>query len=204
MTVAATRRPRDQDRQSPNPLTDTLAIVKDISKMPEADPKSVVLWGDSSGGCLALEVAGQTSLCAIVLMEPDMTLFCEMITKDVRFPAIVEKPEQYWTKEVEERTRKKIEKINCPILFAHGDQHPSPKLNNQFLIPKLKEAKKKVEVILYKDEPHGFSRGTGTPHAEKKFFEDSHSFFLKHLATRPTALDSSLIKESPVRRSKPK
>jgi len=202
MTVAATRRPRNPDPQMQ--LTDCLAIIETIGKMPETDRQSVVLWGDSSGGCLALEVAGETPLCALVLHEPDMTLFSGMITRNARFPDIVRNPEQYWTKEVEERTGKKIQNIHCPILIAHGDQHPTPKLNNQFLIPKLQEAQKQVVVILYENEPHGFSHGTGTPQAEKKFFEDSQSFLQKYLTTRPTALDGSLIKASSIERSRPK
>jgi acetyl esterase/lipase len=84
-------------------------------------------------------------------------------------------------------------------LIAHGDQHPINKINNEIIIPELKEAQKKLEVILYPGQPHGFYNGhSPTAEAGQKFFEDCRAFFQRHLPTPPAPLDEKLIQRVPV------
>jgi len=79
-------------------------------------------------------------------------------------------------------------------LIAEGDKHPIKKINDEIIVPALKEVKKTVEVILYPGEPHGFSHGSGSPAAADKFFRDSDGFFRRYLRTQPTPPDPSLVK----------
>jgi dienelactone hydrolase len=74
VTVEATFRSRRQNPQTRDALIDCLAIIEHVKKLPEVDPKSVVLVGGSGGGSLALELAGETELCAIAAGEPASVL----------------------------------------------------------------------------------------------------------------------------------
>ncbi len=110
-------------------------------------------------------------------------------------------PKRFYTPELQRRTRDKIAKITCPILIAHGDQHPINKFNDEILIPELKKADKKLEVILYPGQPHTFYfGGKETAEASRKAFEDTHAFFKRHLKTQSVPLEESLVKQVPVGR----
>lgn len=212
ITVSATFRSRRHDPLTEDALRDCLAIVAYVKQMPGVDPLSVVIWGDSGGGSLALEVAGEATLCAIAVQEPASVLLTGMFSKeniggeppfDVnRGRQIMADPRRFYTPELQERTRTKIRKIGCPVFIAYGDVHPINKINHEIVIPELQRAKKSLEVILYPGEKHGFSRH-GTPQATLKFFRDCDTFFRKYLATQPVALDQDLVEDVPVERDKP-
>jgi dipeptidyl aminopeptidase/acylaminoacyl peptidase len=207
VTVAATFRTRAQDPLTSEALLDCLAVLEQVKKMPEVDPKSVVVWGDSGGGSLALELAGEAPLCAVAAQEPATVLFTGMYSKEnlgglPPFTAasgqhIMQNPKKYYTPELQKLTREKVRKISCPVFIAHGNVHPINKINNEIFIPELKEAGKRVEVILYPGEKHGFSH-SGTPKATQKFFEDCYAFFKRHLPTQPAPLEATLIQQVPV------
>jgi dipeptidyl aminopeptidase/acylaminoacyl peptidase len=207
VVVDATFRSRGQDPLTADALTDCLAIVGHVKAMPEVDPKCVV-WGDSGGGSLALELAGETLLCAVAAQEPATVLFTGMYTKENLGGGppfrpdsgrhIMNDPKRFFTPDVQQRTREKVGKIQCPVFIAHSNKHPINKINNEIIVPELKAAGKTVDVILYPGEPHGFSHGAGTPQAARKFFEDCHTFFRRHLRTQPTPLDESLVTRVPI------
>src|SRR5207248_915176 len=102
--------------------------------MPEVDLKSVVVWGDSGGGSLVLEIAGETSVAAVVAQEPATVLFSGMYTKESlggKPPftsssgsghAIMADPKKYYTPELQKFTRAKIKKMNAEQLQAMIDQ----------------------------------------------------------------------------------
>jgi dienelactone hydrolase len=208
VTAAATFRSRQADPQSAKTLWDCLAVIEAVKKMPEVDAKSVALWGISGGGSLALECAGETQLAASAVEEPATVLFMGMMTAERNFGTdgfkdMMRDPKRLYTPELQGFTRKKVQKIGCPVLIAHGDQHPINKANDEVFIPELKAAKKDFETILYRGEWHGFTGGNGSPEAEKKFFEDCQAFFAKYLATQPAALDPALLRDVPARRDRP-
>ena len=68
--LVPTYRSRDVDPQSPVSLADCLAAVEHTRRLPYVDPKSIVVYGCSGGGDLALEVAAATDICAIIPEEP--------------------------------------------------------------------------------------------------------------------------------------
>lgn len=202
VTVHATFRSRKEDPQTRAALVDCLAIIEQVKQMPEVDPKSIVLFGGSGGGSLALELAGETELAAIAAGEPATVLFAGLLTKENQnLPQIMADPRRFYTPDLQKYTQAKIRRINCPVLIVQGDVHPINKINNEIIIPELKAAGKRLEVILYPGQPHGFYfGGNGAPEAGQKCFDDSHAFFKRHLATQPRPLEESLVKRVPVDR----
>ncbi|MGH7126966.1 MAG: alpha/beta hydrolase family protein [Planctomycetaceae bacterium] len=206
MTVCATFRSRREDPQTRDALVDCLAIIEFVKRRPEVDAKSVVVFGGSGGGSLALELAGETELCAVAAGEPASVLFTGMMTQGDNRPALqkmMDDPKAHYTPELRKFTREKIQKIACPVLIVHGDQHPINKINHEIVIPELKAAGKTLEVIAYPGQPHGFYYGrNGSPEAGKKCFEDSHAFFKRHLSTQPRPVDDSLVEHVPIARKR--
>jgi acetyl esterase/lipase len=160
VVVAPTFRTRAQDPQTTDALADCMAVVDYVKALAMVDPKSVVVWGDSGGGSLALEIAGETSVCAIAAQEPATVLFTGMYTKESlggrppftsssgAGPAIMSDPRRYYTPELQKFTREKIARISCPVFIAYGNVSRINKINNEIIIPELKAAGKVVEAIL--------------------------------------------------------
>ncbi len=205
VTVEAIFRGRSDDPQAKDALIDCLAIIEHVKKMPDVDPGSVLALGHSGGGSLALELAGEAELCAIVTGEPASIIFTGMYNRQTRRrtrrDALMEDPRRHYTPDVREFTREKIGRIACPVLIVHGDQHPINKINREIIIPELEAARKKVEVILYPGQPHNFVFGqAGSPEATRKCFDDCHAFFKRYLPTQPAPLDATLLRQVPASR----
>jgi acetyl esterase/lipase len=206
-----TYRSRDHDPQSRVSLEDCLAAVQYLRKLPAVDATSIAAYGCSGGGDLALELAAATDLAAIVPEEPATVLFTGIF--NARFPKsgerhtpadaapISEEPKRYYTSEYQELTREKIARIRCPILIVQGDRHAINRFNAEVLIPELRAAGKKLEVITYPGEPHCFGFDLrGSAAANLKMFRDADAFLRRHLPVKPQALDRSLVREAPVER----
>src|SRR5688572_24993390 len=113
------RRGSKRDPQSPESVNDILAVVEHLKRMPEVDPKSIVVFGNSGGSSFALDLATETEICAIGAGEPASVLFTGMFSRENRdLKQIMEEPKRFYTPELQKRTREKVEKINCPILIA--------------------------------------------------------------------------------------
>ncbi len=198
VVATCTFRSRRQDPQTPAALWDCIALAEGVKKMPEVDPRSVVVFGGSGGGSLALELAGETDLCAAAAGEPATVLFTGMFTKDTgggetgtrRAAPLMADPHKYYTPERQALTRAKIRRIRCPIFIAHGDQHPLKKINHEIFIPELRAAGKDVTVIVYPGEQHGFYWGQREAGRYDEFFSDLKRFFARHLPTKPKPLDA--------------
>lgn len=79
VTMIPTFRSLAADPQTVNALWDNLAIVAYVKQMAQVDPNSVVVYGCSAGGALALELAAEADLAAITAEEPATPLFTGMI-----------------------------------------------------------------------------------------------------------------------------
>jgi dipeptidyl aminopeptidase/acylaminoacyl peptidase len=220
--LVPTCRSRDVDPQSPASLADCLAAVEYTRRLPYIDPKSIVVYGCSGGGDLALQVAAATDICAIVPEEPASMMIAGIANihsakQGERFTPgdaiiIAENPEQYYTPEYQKILRSKIRTIRCPILIIQGDverrEAPINHFNARVLIPELENANKNVKVIIYPGEPHCFflmgsgctPGGACTPHpaAALKAFRDIDAFCRSHVLTNPKALDSSLVRQESI------
>ena len=210
VVAVITYRSRDEDPQSAVSLEDSLAAVDHVRRLSIVDPKSIVIFGCSGGGDLALELAAATDIAAIAAEEPASMLFTgtfnrEVPKKGARYApedgtGVADDPREY-TPQHQQRTREKIGGIRSPILIVQGD--PASRLN-QFnaavLIPELRTAGKSVEVRTYPGEPHCFAfYGSGPrtprPAAAAKVFQDVDAFFRRHLETKPKLIDSTLVRQ---------
>lgn len=209
VVAVITYRSRDHDPQAKVSLEDCLAAIDHLRRLSFVDPKSIVIYGCSGGGDLALEVAAATEVCAIVPEEPASILFTGIF--NAKFPKkgerhtpldaapISENPKHYYTPDYQKLTREKISRIRCPILIVQGDQHRINHFNAEVLIPELRSAGKTLEVITYPGEPHCFAfSGNQRPAAAFKAFQDTNTFYLRHLKTKPKPLDTGQVKHVPL------
>jgi dipeptidyl aminopeptidase/acylaminoacyl peptidase len=183
LIVAPTFRDREEDPQTRDALADCLAMIDYVKHRPDVDAKSVVVWGDSGGGSLAIELAGETSLAAVAAQEPATILMIGIMTKENKNKGpLMQDPKKYWTLKLQALTREKISKIQCPIFIAYGDKSQINDVNHQIVIPELKAAGKQLETKLYPGQRHAFSK------ASQEFFGDASQFFAKYLVTQPQAV----------------
>lgn len=212
-----TYRSRDEDPQSGASLQDCLAAVDHLRQQPYVDSKSIVVYGCSGGGDLALQVAAATDVCAIIAEEPASVLMAGIFnTKSPKqgerytpldADPIFENPEQFYTPEYQQILRGRIARIKCPILILQGDDEVRGvsinKFNAEVLIPELRAQGKKVEVLAYPGQNHCFcfeGSGPRVPHpaAAWKAYKDAAAFSRRFVLTNPKPLDSGMVTYVPV------
>jgi dipeptidyl aminopeptidase/acylaminoacyl peptidase len=205
--VVPTFRSREENPQTRDALDDCLAVVDYVKKLPVVDPRSVAVLGGSGGGSLALELAGEADVCAIVAGEPASVLFTGLMVRGMsdRGPAfqdVMRNPKKYYTPELQKFTQAKIKQIHCPVLIVHGDVHPLKIINQEIIVPELKAANKPVEYIEYPGQPHAFWWGSQDAAVGQKVFDDSMRFLKPTLKTQPVAIDEALIQRVSVSRDR--
>lgn len=219
LVVAPTYRSRDHDLQSPVSLVDALAVVEYVRRLADVDRESIVVAGCSGGGDLALQVASQTVICAVILEEPVTVVTAGMFNNTVpkkgeRFTPddgmfLFADPKRYYTVEFQRILRAKINRVECPIFIVQGgrNEYNQNTFNEQVLVPELRAAKKIVEVRTYPEQGHCFCAQSGRPQANvppsaptaaRAAFRDIDEFCRRYLRTKPKAIDAALIKWVPV------
>lgn len=208
VVATTTYRSRDVDPQTTVSLQDSLAAVDHVRNLPYVDPTSIVIFGCSGGGDLALEVAAATDVAAIAPEEPASVLLTGIFNKD--FPksgarhtpadaqVIFNDPRGYYTTQYQKVTREKLGRIRAPILILQGDQDRLNIFNAQVLIPELRALGKSLEVKTYAGEPHcfaftGLPPRTPRPEVALKAFDDAHAFYQRHVITKPRPVDAKLV-----------
>jgi dienelactone hydrolase len=215
VVAATTYRSRDADPQTTVSLQDSLATVDYVGTRPFVDARSVVIWGCSGGGDLAMEVAAATAVAAIAPEEPASILLTGIFNKDfpkagaVHTPAdsapIFEDPKGYYTPQYQKLTREKLSRIKAPILLLQGDPDRPDLRINQFnamvLVPELRALGKTVEVKSYAGQPHCFAFGGNVPARAAialQAWQDADAFFRRHVPTKPTPIDPKLVTNVPI------
>jgi dipeptidyl aminopeptidase/acylaminoacyl peptidase len=186
VVATITYRSRDVDPQSRVSMDDSVAAVEYLQHLPYVNAASVGIFGCSGGGDLALAVAAEKPVAAIVAEEPASILFTgvfnsaspragERYTPGDSSP-IFEDPKRYYTEERQRLTREKIARIQSPILIVQG------------------------EVIAYAGEPHCFAMRSPPASAASalKAFRDSDEFFRRFFATQPKPIDPALVTDMPL------
>jgi dipeptidyl aminopeptidase/acylaminoacyl peptidase len=227
VVVVPTYRSRDIDPQSPLSLSDAVAVVEYVRALPYVDGNSIVVFGCSGGGDLALQVPARTKVCAVVAEEPASILMAGMLNNRVpkkgeRYTpedgfSMMDNAKQHYTPEFQEILRAAVAKIDCPMLIIQGDpdrREPAiNKFNAEVLIPALRAAGKTVEVRSYAGQGHCFCAGSGVPRrtglpapasappAALAAFKEIDSFYRKHLPLKPRSIDPALVTHVPVRTS---
>jgi dipeptidyl aminopeptidase/acylaminoacyl peptidase len=222
--VVPTYRSRDVDPQSRQAFEDTLSVVEHVRKLAYVDPESIVVYGCSGGGDLALEVAAATRICAVVPEEPATVLMSGLFNAKVpkrgerHTPLdsffILEDPTRYYTPEYQKIMRAKVARIQCPVLIVQGDEDrrevPINRFNAVVLIPELRAANKTFSVALYPGQNHCFCFLGGNdalrrppevgpppaswPSAAQAASREIDMFCRRYLRTQPRQLDSGLVK----------
>ena len=188
LCVASTFRDYSKNAQDRGPILDSLAIVEAVKELPAVDGESVVAYGGSGGGSIALELAGMTELAAVVTGEPATVIYTGMLTTGGYQMArkISQDYLAHYTPDLQKKTRAKIKTIACPILMLHGDVHALHKLNSKIVVPELKAAGKLVQFELYPGERHGFYFGRRTTiQTMGKVVSDVNQFLKRYLQTQP-------------------
>jgi acetyl esterase/lipase len=206
VTVNATRRAISHDPQERRVIDDTLAIVNAVRNLEYVDAESIVLFGASGGGTLALEVASVTSeLAAIVASEPATIIYMGMFTKEHITVDPEGRPtadlEFFWkastdakalyTPEVRDRTRRKLLALVTPTLIVHGDQHWITNFNLDVFIPEMEAMSKPLTVIRYPGEPHVFDWHPRK--AAEKANREADTFLRKYIRVQPKPVDKSWV-----------
>lgn len=199
ITVAATFRSRAEDPQTRDALLDCLAVIDHVKKLPRVDPKSVVVFGGSGGGSLALELAGEAELCAVAAGEPATVLFTGILSKQHREvdELMDSDPRKYYTPELQTFTEGKVKNINCPVFIVHSDVHPVNNVTNEIVIPAMRAAGKSYEIMFMPGLKHGFYNGYDHA-AGMQMYEALAGFYSRNIVSKPKPIDSSLIKIEPV------
>lgn len=212
VTAVATYRSRDVDPQTTDARDDALAALEELRSRPYVEPASVVVYGCSGGGDLALEVAAKADLAAVAVEEPATVMFTgafnsrstkagERFTPADSIP-ILDNPSQHYTAERQEMTRGKVRNIHAPVLFIQGnDRGVANRWNDQTILPELRNAGVNVSVRTFAGEPHCFAWGpmipgglASTPHPEvaQQAFEVADEFFRRHVKACHTRLMACL------------
>jgi acetyl esterase/lipase len=225
VVVVPTYRSRDVDPQSPVSLDDSVAMVDFVRKLRYVDTESIVVFGCSGGGDLALQVPTRTRICAAVAEEPASPVTAGLFNSRVpkkgkRYTPedsffMLENPTRYYTPEFQNILRARISRIECPILIVQGNvdrrEVPINKFNAEVLIPELRATSKNVEVRTYADQGHCFCAGSGVPRpsgrptpasgplAALEAFRDIDTFCRKYLRLKPRNIDSLLLTHVAVR-----
>jgi dipeptidyl aminopeptidase/acylaminoacyl peptidase len=208
VTMAATRRAIRHDPQERGVIDDTLELVRRVRELPFVDAESVVLYGGSGGGTLALEVASVSDdLAAIVAGEPGTIIYMGMFSRDHivfdesgkptgdrRWDVMNQDAKALYTEKVRDFTRRKLSALATPTLILHGDQHEIKRFNLEVFVPEMQALGIPVVVNVYPDEPHGFYWGQGRDPAQAlKANQDADAFLRKHLRVQPRPVDASWI-----------
>lgn len=215
VVVAPTYRSRDVDPQSTVSREDSLAVVRHVRTLPYVDPESIVVFGCSGGGDLALEVAARTKIAAVVPEEPASILMAGVFNTDIPKKGalytpqdaslFMENPRKYYTPKFKKILRRKLSRIKCPILIIEGgaDSSRINRWNADILIPELRSAKKMLTVNSYPEQIHCFCLNSGQPRgmpspasapAEAlRAFQDIDAFCRRYLKTQPRQVDARLV-----------
>lgn len=202
--VVPTRRARPDAARPSGAVQDTVSIVAAARRALGAS--EVALFGSSGGGDLALEVAGEIGPVAIVVEEPATSLLTGILAADTPKSGETWSPDEVWpadyaghyTPARRDATRKALERIDCPILIAQGDQ-PIAGIDqlrplDAVLVPELEALGKRVVRRVYPGQEHGFGLVTGVPPdpvpaataaAAARFFDDAERFIRDTLSAPP-------------------
>jgi dienelactone hydrolase len=187
VVVTMTRRDLDlalpRAEQQPA-VMDAVAVLDYVRSLPYVDADSVVVRGTSVGGYLALEMAAEREVAAIVVEEPFVFPFVGMNAGD----AAGQVPDM-----------RRIERLHSPIFDIEGDQTPDiNEFNTEVFLPALTRAGKELVLERYPGELHSFAffdNAARTLHPAKSLqaFQSIDAFFRAHLRIQPAPLDPALV-----------
>ena len=205
MIVSATRRETYMFKiDNPKSFTggliyDSIASLEKTKNLPGADSESVVIFGGSAGGSLAIETAAYSDIAALVLGEASPTRFSGLWAKEIgrsegRFgrSELYKDFDGFYTEDIKKNTRYFFNRIKCPILFLTGGNSGNPMPEMPIFMDAVEYKGDAAKNLTYPAFTHGFYFGGGQviPTGEQldKIIGDVHEFILPHLKTKPKPL----------------
>lgn len=189
LVAHATRRPMRGDDYADvaGACDDTVAAIKALKSLEAVDDDSLVLFGGSAGGNLAIHAASKIDVAAVVAGEPATLLMSGMYSESGGSVGSVYKNfNRAYNAEAKKKTREIIKNLSCPVLMLHGGISPLNTLNKEFIIPEFESLQKPIENIDYLKNTHGFYWGNDASLATlEKVVEDADAFFRKHIRVQP-------------------
>lgn len=208
-------------------MEDARAIVEHLRSLPFVDRQSIVVAGCSGGGDLALQVAVQNDVCAVVAEQPASVLMSSVFNNGIprqgeRFAPqdadfLSDDGRRYYTPELQGAFRAQLTRISAPILIIQGDVDRREIRINRFnadvLIPELRAVRRRVEVRRYPGQVRCLCDSSGIPRqtagifarapkawpvAALKAFQDIDAFCRRHVQAKPKPLDKALVTLEPV------
>jgi len=165
-------------------LQDLIAGVRFLAAKGEIDPKRVGITGGSFGGYMTLlalaKTPGEWAAGVEAYGMPDLVLDYEL-TKD-RFG------DWYRTQMGTPKTHPELfrdrsavnflDRIRAPLLIFQGANDTNvPKAESELVYRRLKERASPVELVVYPDEGHGFTKRKN----RADYYQRTVEFFLKHM-----------------------
>ena len=189
LVAHATRRPMRGDDYADvaGACDDTVAAIKALKSIEAVDGDSLVLFGGSAGGNLAIHAASKIDVAAVVAGEPATLLMSGMYSAAGGSVGSVYKDfNRAYNAEAKRKTREIIKNLSCTVLMLHGGISPLNTLNKEFIIPEFESLQKPIENINYPENPHGFYWGNDASlETLEKVVEDADAFFRKHIRVQP-------------------
>lgn len=189
LVANATRRPMRGDDYADvaGACDDTVAAIKALKSLEAVDDESLVLFGGSAGGNLAIHTVSKIDVAAVVAGEPATLLMSGMYSAAGGSVGSVYKDfNRAYNAEAKRKTREIIKNLSCPVLMLHGGISPLNTLNKEFIIPEFGSLQKPIENIDYLKNTHGFYWGNDASlETLEKVVEDADAFFRKHIRVQP-------------------
>lgn len=179
----------DNYKKRMDSVKDGVEAARWLVKEGYSTPSQIAAYGGSYGGFMVMACITEApdafgAACNIVGIC-NMQTFLER-TKDYRRKL---REAEYGPLEDTEFLRSvspiyKVDRIKCPLLIAHGANDPRvPLFEAEQLYDKMKKLDKKVEMLVFPDEGHGFAKEPN----RITFAERVVEFFTKHLADKPAS-----------------
>lgn len=200
-------------------LSDALAALTLVRSLASIDPASVVPSGCSIGGDIALELAAEARVPALVAEEPG-TVFIARLHRDlipflpesdganprddaragseVMRNLVADLPAVYTT-ERRAQLEGKLHRIDAPLLIVQGDRPVDSDvflpIQYRVLLPAFEATGVRAQFLRYPDT-HCFAMDS-VSQAGIVAFSDIERFVRAHVQTRPEPIDPALVEHVP-------
>lgn len=189
--------------------TDAMAALSYLKALPSIAADSVAVSGCSIGGDVALELAAEVQIPALVVEEPGTAFITGMyrnmsVSEEARdqlaeFRELGVNYTEYFTDAVQNRLERKLKRIAAPLLLVQGDRPVGTDiflpLQHSILIPALESAGVATEILRFPDL-HCFAMTSVTP-AGVSAFSEIEAFISSRLVVEPRAIDAGLVEHVP-------
>ncbi len=180
-----------ESMRTSTPFEEARLVIEHLKRLPFVDPASIVFFGGSGGGNVAMGTASLSrDLACVVVGEPATVIMTGLLEhyedrKSPEFEERMRRPNEFLSAERRAEVEELLSRIACPVLVLHSDVHPIQHVNLEVIIPALERLGKPVEVKRYPGLEHGFYWQN-----PPGLIDEVDAFLRKHIRTQPRALEN--------------